>query len=213
MERLLAWYRVSSSVGAVVALVVANAIPLAGVLFLGWSVWTILILYWLENGIVGVFNVLKMARAQGPDTADRRAIAQNPVPSGSKLALIPFFVIHYGLFWFVHGIFVLTLPLFTGMFGDSFVVEPDGAPFPDGVPFPTGMEGSLLDFGIAGRGRRSGRDRVRGGGPHDQPRCVVLVELPAWRRVPARLGRRADVRAVRPARRPAPDDHRRGRWR
>ncbi len=145
MERLLAWYRVSSSVGAVIALVVANAIPLAGVLFLGWSVWTILILYWLENGIVGVFNVLKMARAQGPDTADRRAIAQNPVPSGSKLALIPFFVIHYGLFWFVHGIFVLTLPLFTGMFGDSFVVEPDGAPFPDGVPFPTGMEGSLLD--------------------------------------------------------------------
>ena len=53
---------IGSSVGAVVALVVANAIPLIGVLFFGWSVWTILIVYWLENGIVGVFNVLKMAR-------------------------------------------------------------------------------------------------------------------------------------------------------
>ena len=54
VERILAWYRVTSSVGAVVALVVANAMPLLGVLFLGWSVWTILIVYWLENGIVGV---------------------------------------------------------------------------------------------------------------------------------------------------------------
>ena len=124
MERLLAWYRVTSSVGAVVALVLANAIPLAGVLFLGWSVWTILILYWVENGIVGVINILKMARAQGPDPTDRRGIAQHPVPSGSKLALIPFFVIHYGLFWFVHGIFVLTLPLFTGIFDDGPVADP-----------------------------------------------------------------------------------------
>ena len=27
-------------------------------------------------------------------------------------ASIPFFVMHYGIFWFVHGVFVLTLPLF-----------------------------------------------------------------------------------------------------
>ena len=40
-------------VGAVVALIVANLIPLIGVLFFGWSVWNILIVYWLENGIVG----------------------------------------------------------------------------------------------------------------------------------------------------------------
>ena len=58
---------------ALVALIVANAIPLFGVLFLGWNVWTILIVYWLENGIVGVFNVLKMLRAEGPD-ATRHAL-------------------------------------------------------------------------------------------------------------------------------------------
>lgn len=65
MERLLAWYTVISSVGAVVALIVANAVPLGGVLLLGWSVWTILIVYWLENGIVGFFDVLKILRARG----------------------------------------------------------------------------------------------------------------------------------------------------
>jgi hypothetical protein len=31
MERLIAWYRIGSSVGAVAALLVANAVPLVGV--------------------------------------------------------------------------------------------------------------------------------------------------------------------------------------
>ncbi len=74
MERLIAWYRIGSSIGAVVALLAANAIPLVGVLFFGWNVWTILIVYWLENGIVGVFNVLKMAYAEGePESPAVRA--------------------------------------------------------------------------------------------------------------------------------------------
>jgi hypothetical protein len=98
VERLLGWYRVSSSVGAVVALVAANLVPLVGVLFLGWSVWTILTVYWLENGIVGFYNVLKMA----------------VVPGIGKLGMIPFFIVHYGMFWLVHGIFVQTLPGLTG---------------------------------------------------------------------------------------------------
>lgn len=107
MERLLAWYRVSSSVGAVVALVLANLVPLAGVLWFGWSIWTILTIYWLENGIVGFFNVLKMAAVHG----------------AGKLAMIPFFIVHYGMFWLVHGIFVLTLPTFLP-FGASGEVSP-----------------------------------------------------------------------------------------
>ena len=152
MERLLAWYRVSSSYGAVVALIAANLIPLAGVLFLGWNVWSILVLYWIENGIVGVVNIMKMARAQGPDTTDRTAIAQNPVPSGARIALIPFFVIHYGLFWFVHGIFVLTLPIFTGMFAtaaSTFGEDPTGSffPFEDPGRQRPGLDGGAILFG------------------------------------------------------------------
>ncbi len=118
MERLLAWYRISSSVGAVVALVVANTIPLFGVLFLGWNVWLILIVYWLENGIVGVFNVLKMLRAEGPMAAGEAGgmrMNGKPVDGSSKAAIIPFFVMHYGIFWVVHGVFVLALPVFSDM--------------------------------------------------------------------------------------------------
>ncbi|MFL5714926.1 MAG: DUF6498-containing protein [Chloroflexota bacterium] len=122
MERLIAWYRVGSSVGAIAALIVANAIPLFGVLFLGWNVWTILTIYWLENGVVGIFNILKMSKAAGPEPAGSSAVRYNGRPiiggAAAKATLIPFFVIHYGIFWVVHGIFVLTLPQFQA-FGDE----------------------------------------------------------------------------------------------
>jgi hypothetical protein len=129
MQRFLAWYAITSSVGAVVALVVANAIPLIGVLFFGWSVWTILIVYWLENGIVGAFNVMKMARAQGDDdsAATGWSINGRPASGMAKAGLIPFFVMHYGLFWVVHGVFVFTLPLFASFGTDG----PDIGPAPD----------------------------------------------------------------------------------
>lgn len=113
MERLVAWYRVGSSYGALIALILANLIPLAGVIFLGWSVWQILIIYWLENGIVGLYNVLKMQKAEGTDEASATVTINGRRPVGdAKSSLIPFFCLHYGIFWTVHGVFVLTLPVF-----------------------------------------------------------------------------------------------------
>ncbi len=121
MERPLAWYRVGSSLGAVAALLIANAIPLVGVLFLGWNVYTILTIYWLENGVVGFYNVLKMARAEGSegDSDSAFRITSGSAANFAKPMMIPFFVVDYGLFWLVHGVFVLTLPLFAG-FGGGF---------------------------------------------------------------------------------------------
>ena len=121
MERIVAWYRLGSSIGAVVALVVANLIPLIGVLFFGWSVWNILVIYWLENGIVGVINVLKMSVATGDEVTPGVTLMVNgrPATSATKMGLIPFFIVHYGIFWFVHGIFVLTLPAFFSLMSDD----------------------------------------------------------------------------------------------
>ncbi len=116
MERLVAWYRVGSSYGALIALVLANLIPLAGVIFLGWSVWQILIIYWLENGIVGLYNVLKIQKAQGSDDGSATLLIDGRRPEGdARGQLIPFFCLHYGIFWTVHGVFVLTLPVFGSM--------------------------------------------------------------------------------------------------
>lgn len=81
------------------ALLAANAFPLAGVFLFRWEVFPLLLLFWSENVIVGIFNALKMlcaAPSQGLQWA-------------MKCFFIPFFCFHYGLFTFVHGIFVVIL--------------------------------------------------------------------------------------------------------
>lgn len=128
MERLIAWYRVSSSIGAVVALVLANLIPLVGVLFLGWSVWAILVLYWLENGVIGLFNVARIARAEGTETTGHARLTINgrAASAMSRAALVPFFLVHYGIFWVVHGVFVMAMPVFGAMGGAARDGGPGG---------------------------------------------------------------------------------------
>lgn len=77
------------------ALVIVNVIPLVGVLAWGWDVASIVILYWSENVILGIYTLLKM-------------LAKSPV-GGLFMGL--FFTIHYGGFCAVHGLFVLALTL------------------------------------------------------------------------------------------------------
>ncbi|MGH7532068.1 MAG: DUF6498-containing protein [Gemmatimonadales bacterium] len=85
-------------VASIVALVLANALPLIGVLWFHWQVFPILLVYWLENVVVGGFNVLRMLTAD-PD---------QPIEWIGKLFIIPFFCVHFGLFTMVHGVFVFT---------------------------------------------------------------------------------------------------------
>lgn len=80
-------------------LVAANLLPLYGVLALGWEVLPVVVLFWLENVVIGVLNALRMVAA---DPGDRAAWA-------GKLFLIPFFCVHYGMFTAIHGLFVFTL--------------------------------------------------------------------------------------------------------
>jgi hypothetical protein len=155
MERLVAWYRVGSSYGAVAALLVANAFPLLGVLFLGWNVWTILTIYWLENGVVGIFNVLKMARVEGPDAA-------GAAPSGAaKATMIPFFVMHYGMFWVVHGIFVLTLPQFQAFGGEGVGSGSDTGFLSDPLAIAIVLIGLFISHGVSYRLNFIGRGEYR----------------------------------------------------
>jgi len=84
---------------SLIALILANAFPIAGVLFLGWSVFPLLLLYWLENVVVGAFNVGKLLLAQ----------PREPVYWAGKVLFVPFFVVHFGMFTYVHGMLVLAL--------------------------------------------------------------------------------------------------------
>lgn len=109
-------------------LILANLLPVAGVLLWGWNVFEIVVLYWFENVVIGAINVLKMVTCH-PDTkvmtrrtsdGTRKVLKEIPeyikqersvqnVHHVSKLFLVPFFTFHYGMFCFVHGVFVFTL--------------------------------------------------------------------------------------------------------
>jgi len=125
----------------IVALLVANAIPIVGVAFFGWSLITILVLYWIENGIVGFWNIPKIALAEAPPSGAGRMATLNgrAVSSMSSVAqrafTVPFFIVHYGLFWAVHGVFVFVLPFIVGNLAPA--ADEGSGSFPLGVSSAT----------------------------------------------------------------------------
>ena len=82
-----------------IALLTVNAMPIVGVLFFKWDAFLIVLLYWAENVAVGFYNVLKMAMVK----------VKHPAEHLGKLFQIPFFIIHYGGFTGIHGMFVLAM--------------------------------------------------------------------------------------------------------
>ena len=82
-----------------IALLLANLIPLFGVLYLDWDVGGIIVLYWAENLVIGLYTALKMLVAAG----------------ASAFGHILFFCLHYGGFCAVHGIFVKELTEYAGI--------------------------------------------------------------------------------------------------
>ena len=173
LGRAVGLYRRTATSRSAIVLLVANLIPLVGVLFFNWSLLTILVLYWIENGIVGFWNVPKIVMAQGsmvtmipelphaaavaatgseqraaeleaswakareaqlveerarqaarqsalaPGTAGMAGMgaAMNRLAGVGRVGLAIFFLFHYGMFWFVHGLFVFALPVFGNGFG------------------------------------------------------------------------------------------------
>jgi len=89
---------------SLIILIMANLLPIFGVIYAGWDVFEIVALYWFENVVIGLVNVLKIITCcPGSHRSAGTAIEI------SKLFKIPFFTIHYGGFCFVHGIFVFGL--------------------------------------------------------------------------------------------------------
>jgi hypothetical protein len=83
------------------ALLLVNMLPVFGVLFLGWSVFDVMVLFWLENIVIGVINLLRMGT---------RVVL---LGEWAGLFFMTFFAFHYGAFCAGHGMFVFA------MFGES----------------------------------------------------------------------------------------------
>lgn len=99
---------------SVLILIIVNIIPLIGVLFFGWNVFAILLLYWFESAIIGFFNIIKMSivvrRTLMDDVNINFGTGVQELGKLNKIMSvisIPFFILHFGIFMIVHLIFIL----------------------------------------------------------------------------------------------------------
>ncbi len=92
-----------------IALIVANLVPLVGVLFFDWSLFTIMFFFWLESAVIGFFNILKLV------------IVANIL----SIIMVPFFVVHYGAFMSGHLVFIFALFSPDEMSFSGFFPPPD----------------------------------------------------------------------------------------
>jgi hypothetical protein len=118
-------------------LLTANAMPLLALLSGRWAAGDVLIAYWLENIVIGVWTLVKMATSAGPDAVtgrpgDAPGVLEtgrvSVLPDGSRVqvpgiaarvAMGGFFTVHYGMFTLGHGIFTFILARSTGTTGSA----------------------------------------------------------------------------------------------
>lgn len=77
-------------------LIAVNLLPLLLVTFGLWDLQRVLLLYWLENGVIGIYNVVKIVCARESNLF-------------SRLIMALFFTVHYGMFFIAHGIFLMAM--------------------------------------------------------------------------------------------------------
>jgi hypothetical protein len=94
---------------SLVLLVMVNLLPLAGVLFYDWDIAALVVLYWSENLVLGFYTLARMLVVS---------------PLGGLFSGL-FFLIHYGGFCAVHGLFIMVL-----------LVDPEADIFPGGNHWP-----------------------------------------------------------------------------
>lgn len=103
------------------ALVLANLVPLAGALLGIWSTYELILLFWAENVVIGLFNLGRMATV---------GVLHQEY---AIVVLMAFFCVHYGMFTYVHGIFVVAMLGPGGMELEQAaleLLEPDGLLLP-----------------------------------------------------------------------------------
>jgi len=108
------------------AILAVDLFPIFAVLTLGWGAAPLVFLYWLENLIIGAVALARMIAT---------SVKHSPIGLIGMAFLGPFFVVHYGMFCFVHGIFVHAF------------AEMSNASAAPGFPTPPGLIGGALASG------------------------------------------------------------------
>ncbi|AZQ14591.1 DUF6498-containing protein [Halorubrum sp. PV6] len=109
-----------SSLAALIGLLLANVIPIVGVFAFGWQALDLLLLYWLEAAVVGVFTVVRVLLAMGDPTDTGlgalfgfdRYTGPGAGTSNARFGAVALFCFQYGPLWVIHGAALFLLPGF-----------------------------------------------------------------------------------------------------
>lgn len=99
VHRIAGAFRAGQITPTALALIAANLLPLYGVLVLDWPVFPMMVLFWLENIVIGLLNILRILLARPADSTK----------FFRKYFLALFFTVHYGLFTAIHGLIVFSM--------------------------------------------------------------------------------------------------------
>lgn len=109
------WARALSNPLVIIGLIV-DLLPIYAVLAWGWNAVPLVMLYWMENVIIGVMTVPRLL-------VSGARFGIGGVLGGMFMSA--FFAFHYGMFCFVHGVFLVAFASFSGSEGMA------SAPFMD----------------------------------------------------------------------------------
>lgn len=99
------------------ALAAAGA-PLLGLFLWGWSTREVVLVYWMENVVIGFWQIVKMVIAAAPKVREFGCFAL----AGVVFTTV-FFLVHFGGFCAGHGVFLLALTGQDSAAGETFVME------------------------------------------------------------------------------------------
>jgi Family of unknown function (DUF6498) len=92
-------------------LLAGNSLPIYGVLHWGWDVFVLLVLYWLETAVIGIWMIVSIV-AMPIEALGKVEINGKPAKikmAAARAFIVAFFLVHAGIFMLVHFIFLWTL--------------------------------------------------------------------------------------------------------
>src|SRR5690606_1772394 len=81
-----------------------NLLPLLGIFYLNWDATTLIILYWMETAIVGIWLAIRLAFAGDSSLPSGPRSPQTTELRGPALGI--FLLFHGGFFMFIHLFFL-----------------------------------------------------------------------------------------------------------
>lgn len=99
-----------------ISLIVANLLPIFGVVFFDWDIVYIIYIYWAENFVIGFYTILKMIKSSNQtEYIHEDGMVEIYTPQQKNMLkyfsffVIPFFILHFGGFSFGHGFIISIL--------------------------------------------------------------------------------------------------------